>query len=205
VQERLQVCEVELRSTETREHTCSGQLELAKAEASAAASREAEAERQLRHQNCDAIKLDLRVYRERAETAVVEIELLQRKLQASEDCLAGKAALEDKVLRAEAAAAAAEEARIEGLEEMESTREQLEATNEAAAECEVQNALLDERAAHAEDEGTHAKNELKVAVAEAAAAKRALESLLLSLDVRERYEKLLKEHEKGKVEDHLVI
>lgn len=65
---------------------CQQELELKEAELSASRRRESQAERLLRQNDCEAIKFDVKLYRERAEEARSEIEVLRRKLERSNKC-----------------------------------------------------------------------------------------------------------------------
>lgn len=146
--ERLDITTAELRACESRSAISEHQLELKQIELERALAQGQEAERLLRQNDCEGIKSDLRVYRERAETAIMEQGILQRKLEKYEQCCT----------------------------EMDDLLEKLE---------------------NAEIEKLTTDNSLRISQAEAQVAKQALESLLASLDVKQQFETLQKQHEQG--------
>lgn len=78
-QERLDVCNANIKAAESRETSCRQDKELCHAELAASAAREAEAEKALRQNDCAGVKKDLQVYRERAEESEVEKHALRRR------------------------------------------------------------------------------------------------------------------------------
>ena len=145
-QERLHVCESHTKSSGAREHELSQDLNLCQSQLRAADGRLAEAERTLRQNDCSAIKRDLHRYRDLAEQAEIDKELLKQRVDE----------IEGELSRLSDASSLLEKERFE--------KETAESSN-------------------------------KVLTAELDATKRALESLLASLDARNKYEELLRKHQ----------
>ena len=86
------------------------------------------------------------------------------------------------------------------MERLPSLESRVSAAEESRVEVQMALAREQARVEQARAEKTKAESETQGVVAELDATKKALKSLLDSLDTRRKYEKLLEEHNKGEIE-----
>lgn len=101
-QDRLAMCETNIRNHDSREKACREDLDLAQVALETAAARQAETEKELRQKDCAATRRNLAKYRDTAEQFSIENDTLKKGArQAAEKWAKEKEALQKEIVKAQ--------------------------------------------------------------------------------------------------------